>query len=101
MNRSSCNADETPGFLAGKDTWLWVLLRTTIVLFAIGPRSKATFASLLGTVYTGWLMTDGYRDYPKRLRCWAHLLRKAQGLVDSLTPGRSTTAARCSHGCIL
>ena len=83
------HADETPWYLAGKDTWLWVLLSATVVLFAIGPRSKATFTGLLGTVYTGWLMTDGYtvyRDYPKRLRCWAHLLRKAQGLADSLTP---------------
>lgn len=31
-------------------------------------------------------MTDGYgayRHYAKRLRCWAHLLRKAQGLAES------------------
>ena len=31
-------------------------------------------------------MTDGYgayRHYAKRLRCWAHLLRKAQGLSES------------------
>jgi len=32
-------------------------------------------------------MSDGwqvYRYYLKRLRCWAHLLRKAEGLKDSL-----------------
>jgi len=32
-------------------------------------------------------MSDGYavyRDFLKRLRCWAHLIRKAQGLVESL-----------------
>lgn len=32
-------------------------------------------------------MSDGYRVYRKyrnRLRCWAHLLRKAQGLKESL-----------------
>lgn len=28
----------------------------------------------------GWF---SYRDYPRRLRCWAHLLRKAQGLIES------------------
>ena len=31
-------------------------------------------------------MTDGYqayRDYARRLRCWAHLLRKAKGLQDN------------------
>ena len=37
--------------------------------------------------YAGWLMSDGYmvyRDYPKRLRCWAHLIRKARGIAESL-----------------
>ena len=32
-------------------------------------------------------MSDGwqvYRYYRKRLRCWAHLIRKAEGLKDSL-----------------
>jgi hypothetical protein len=39
--------------------------------------------------FTGWLMSDGwfvYRGYPQRLRCWAHLLRKAQGLVECYDP---------------
>ena len=34
------------------------------------------------TDFDGHLMTDGYslyRSYLKRLRCWAHLLRKAKG----------------------
>ncbi len=32
-------------------------------------------------------MSDGYkvyRQFLKRLRCWAHLLRKARGLTESL-----------------
>ncbi len=36
--------------------------------------------------FTGWLMSDGwvsYRHYPRRLRCWAHLIRKARGLAES------------------
>ncbi|MBK8751161.1 MAG: transposase [Candidatus Competibacteraceae bacterium] len=36
--------------------------------------------------FSGWLMSDGwiaYRHYPRRLRCWAHLLRKARGLAQS------------------
>ena len=36
--------------------------------------------------FTGWLMSDGwasYRHYPRRLRCWAHLIRKARGLAQS------------------
>ena len=43
--------------------------------------------------FTGWLMSDGwcaYRSFERRLRCWAHLLRKAQGLIDSY--GRETRA---------
>lgn len=35
--------------------------------------------------FTGWLMRDGWhacRHLPNRLRCWAHLTRKAQGLID-------------------
>ncbi len=35
-------------------------------------------------------MSDGwfaYRGYPRCLRCWAHLLRKAQGLVACYDPG--------------
>ena len=32
-------------------------------------------------------MTDGYqvyREHIKRLRCWAHLIRKARGLEETL-----------------
>jgi len=50
-------------------------------------RTKEIIANLLGTDYQGWLMSDGYtvyRDYQRRLRCWAHLLRKAQGLKEGL-----------------
>lgn len=82
------HADEPPHPEAGTDLWLWVLVSLYAVVFVIGARSKATFARLLGALYSGWLMTDGdlvYRDYPKRLRCWAHLLRKAQGLAESLS----------------
>lgn len=79
------HADETPHPQAGTDLWLWTLVSRYAVVFVIGPRSKATFANLLGTLSGGWLMPDGYlvyRDYPKRLRCWAHLLRQARGLAE-------------------
>jgi hypothetical protein len=41
----------------------------------------------VGEAFSGWLMSDGYqayRPYRKRLRCWAHLVRKARGLEESL-----------------
>jgi len=47
-----------------------------------GRGKKAVLCVLAG--FTGWLMSDGWfshRGYPKRLRCWAHLLRKAKGLM--------------------
>jgi hypothetical protein len=79
------NADETPWPEQGrKALWLWVFLTATTTFFVIAGRGKATVTRMLAH-FTGHLMSDGwfcYRDYPHRLRCWAHLLRKAQGLID-------------------
>jgi transposase len=41
---------------------------------------------LLNSKLKGIVMSDGwvvYREYANRLRCWAHLLRKARGLSES------------------
>lgn len=67
--------------------WLWVLTTRTTVVFWIASRTSELLANVLGDDYNGWLMSDGYRVYRgflKRCRCWAHLLRKAQGLVECL-----------------
>lgn len=82
------HADETPHNEAGKDLWLWVFISASTALFYIGSRSKEIFVNLFDamTDFDGHLMSDGYRlyrAYVKRLRCWAHLLRKAKGLSDS------------------
>jgi hypothetical protein len=40
---------------------------------------------VLGERFNNWLMSDGYwvyRDLDRRLRCLAHLIRKARGLED-------------------
>lgn len=82
------HADETSWPQQGELRWLWVFLTTTTTLYVIANRGKATVTRLLAG-FTGWLMTDGwfsYRGYPQRLRCWAHLLRKAQGLVECYDP---------------
>ena len=53
----------------------------------IGKRDITTLEKILEKSFSGWLMTDGYgayRWYQKRLRCRAHLKRKAQGLSESL-----------------
>jgi len=80
-------ADETSHKEAGVPQWLWVFVNATTALFFIGYRTKEIIGNVLGTDYQGWLMSDGYRvyrDYQRRLRCWAHLLRKAQGLKEGL-----------------
>jgi transposase len=66
--------------------WLWVLVSAQTVLYLIGPRSRATLDSLLDAAFAGTLMSDGYgvyRNRTNRLRCWAHLMRKVRGLVQS------------------
>ena len=78
-------ADETGWKQSGKKTWLWVFLNYTTAFFAIGPRSKETASRILDH-FSGILMSDGYnayRSFVDRLRCWAHLIRKCQGLQDS------------------
>lgn len=81
------HADETPHPEHGQPLWLWVFVSPATVLFYIGCRTKEMIDNLLADAYGGWLMSDGYlayRSYAKRLRCWAHLLRKAKGLEQSL-----------------
>ena len=81
------HGDETSWKEAGKSLWLWVLTSTVVTFYLIGYRTREFLDNLLGETFTGGLMSDGYhayRAYSKRLRCWAHLLRKARGLEESL-----------------
>ena len=80
------HADETSWKENGALRWLWVLITANVTLFLIGKRSWDVIAQILEN-YAGWLMSDGYmvyRKYAQRLRCWAHLIRKARGLSESL-----------------
>lgn len=79
--------DETSWKERGELLWLWVLSTATVTFFLIGCRSKKLLQRILGDSFEGWLMSDGYwayRIFKNRLRCWAHLLRKAKGLNESL-----------------
>ncbi len=80
--------DETSWFQKGQLLWLWVFVSTSVVLFKISNRTSYVFHELIiNRCFAGWIMTDGYRvyrQYQKRLRCWAHLIRKAQGLKEAL-----------------
>lgn len=86
------HVDETGWKEHGALLWLWVFTCTTATLFCIGRRSPKTLLKVLTKDFIGWLMSDGfwaYRDYDKRLRCMAHLIRKARGLAESLNPQAS------------
>lgn len=68
--------------------WLWVAIGEVAVYFAVGGRTKEMAQTILGN-FAGWLMTDGYGAYrtqSHRIRCWAHLRRKAKGLEESANP---------------
>lgn len=90
-SESLMHADETSHNEAGTRLWLWVFITSSTALLLIGYRTKEIFTNLFDAFtpeFDGYLMTDGYklyRSYLKRLRCWAHLIRKAQGLCDSYT----------------
>jgi transposase len=79
------HADETGWKESGRTVWLWVLRSATVTLYIIGRRSWEVIANIMEQC-GGWLMSDGYgqyRHYGKRLRCLAHLIRKARGLAES------------------
>lgn len=79
------HADETSWPQGTELLWLWVFTSATVTLFVVAKRGREILDRLLPG-FAGWLMSDGwsaYRHFPQRLRCWAHLTRKAQGLIDS------------------
>jgi hypothetical protein len=79
--------DETPWKEAGHLFWLWVFVSAQTVVYQVGKRHRLVVQQLLGEVFNGFLMTDGfsvYRIFPQRLRCWAHLVRKARALQQCL-----------------
>ncbi len=79
--------DETSWPELNQLLWLWVFSGQDVVVYWIATRSSELLTNVLGSAFQGWLMSDGwhaYRYYLQRLRCWAHLIRKAKGLQDSL-----------------
>ncbi|MBK8538327.1 MAG: transposase [Candidatus Competibacteraceae bacterium] len=55
-------------------------------LYYVAGRGREWIDNVLDGL-SGWLMSDGwiaYRHYPRRLRCWAHLLRKARGWLRAV-----------------
>jgi hypothetical protein len=96
------HADETAWPERGQPLWLWVFTAATVTLYYVAGRGKERVENGLEG-FTGWLRSDGwvsYRHDPRRLRCWAHLLRKAQGARRKAQGARrkawwSATRATC------
>jgi len=86
--------DETSWKENGVLRWLWVFRTVTLVFFMVGKRDRTIFSKLLlGGQFKGIVMSDGwvvYREYANRLRCWAHLIRKARGLSESYNTEAAT-----------
>lgn len=81
------HADETTWKEWGQLLWLWVITSPTVCLFLVGKRSKQIMETVFEGQFLGWLMSDGYvvyREFKHRLRCWAHITRKANGLEEAL-----------------
>jgi hypothetical protein len=69
--------------------WLWVLVSTEVSLYLLAYRTAEVLETVLKEAFPGWLMSDGYQVYramKRRLRCWAHLVRKARGWAQCLDP---------------
>lgn len=83
------HADETPWPEQGASSlWLWVFVTRQAVLYYVSHRGQELARNVLEG-FVGVLMSDGWQAYrwvARRLRCWAHLKRKAQGLADRLDP---------------
>jgi hypothetical protein len=96
-------ADETTWKEWGQLLWLWVISTATVSLYLIGSRSAEPIPNTLGKDFDGWLMTDGYavyRQFHKRLRCWAHLARKAEGPRESLA-GEARAFGEAGHALLV
>jgi len=80
LDSALLHADETSWPEHDHTLWLWVFVAATATLYYVAGRGKELVENVLDG-FTGWLMSDGwgsYRHYPRRLRCWAHLIRKAR-----------------------
>jgi transposase len=88
---SECNyVDETSWFMNHVLKWLWAMVNSSVAFYRIDPhRSKEAFNRLIES-WAGILVSDSYGLYRKwvhgRQACLAHLIRKADALVEREKP---------------
>lgn len=87
------HADETGWRQNGQNRYLWVASTATDRYFAIGRRTNDQIDAILGTDFSGILVTDFYVAYNHidglKQRCWAHVLRDAADLLVSFPDNRA------------
>lgn len=80
--------DETSFSVLGKNQWVWIFRTLHDILLVIRPcRGSPVLKEILGTDYQGKVVCDCWRAYDFLgilQRCWAHLLRKAEDLKETL-----------------
>ena len=79
------HADETVFKNKFKSRYMWLFTNGFHYYFISGDRTKDIPTSILSE-YKGMLCSDGYspyRNHDNRIRCLAHILRKAKALVQS------------------
>lgn len=83
------HVDETSGRQGATALWWWGFVSTEVSLYLIAYRTAQMLETVLKDTFPGWLMSEGYHVYramKRRLRCGAHLVRKARGLAQCLDP---------------
>lgn len=86
------NVDETGWRTNGDKRWLWGLVATQFIFYALARnRSAEVLVALLGAVFRGILCSDRFSAYLSyhhgRLQlCWAHLKRDLVALVENRSP---------------
>jgi transposase len=84
---SVVHTDQTGMKVDGDQNWIWTYTTRAETLYAIrDSKGKRILEEVLGNNWPGILVCDGLRShhaYTKKIqRCWAHLLREADELVQ-------------------
>lgn len=75
------------------------MVTSTVGVYLIGARGKASPAAVFDEGFVGWLMSDGYqvyRHFQQRRGCWVHLLRKVEELKHNLNT-EARTFGQAAH----
>lgn len=88
QQQPSVNMDETGWKEAGKRCWLWVVVSTVGILFAVASsRGGKVITTLLGSAFDGIVSSDRLKSYQvlaveRRQVCWAHLIRTLRAFYE-------------------